>query len=155
MSHDEQLPKLHPGVTVLLSPVVVYGFCSLWLNITSNSLHQQLLELSQTIPMVKVWCLHRLESVIYHYMSVPVPPMPPEVPTRNPVMPVCHMEQELYVMVDLCVFLFMWWPRGCGWNSRLSLQSIDYLCSLRLYVFVRISLSTRYLTKIICNSWIL
>ena len=98
-----------------------------------NSLHQQLLELSQTIPMVKVWCLHRLESVIYHYMSVPVPPMPPEVPTRNPVMPVCHMEQELYVMVDLCVFLFMWWPRGCGWNSRLSLQSIDYLCSLRLY----------------------
>ena len=98
-----------------------------------NSLHQQLLELSQTISKVKVRCLHGLESVIYHYVSVPVPPMPPEVPTRNQVVPVCHMAQELYVMVDLCVLLFMWWLRGCGWNSRLSLQSIDYPISVRLY----------------------
>ena len=88
---------------------------------------------SQTIPMVKVRCLHRLEGVIYCYESVPVPPMPPGIPTRNPVVPVCHMTQELYIMVDLCVLLFMWWPRGCGWNSRLSLQSIDYPCSLRLH----------------------
>ena len=43
--------------------------------------------------MVKVGCLHRLEGVIYHYESVSVPPMPPEVPTRNPVVPVCHMAQ--------------------------------------------------------------
>ena len=103
-------------------------------NISSKSWHyQHLLELSlpQTMPRVKVRCLHRLRGVIYHYESVP--PMPPGVPTRNPGVPVCHMAQELYVMLDLYVLLFMWWPRGCGWNSRLSLQSIDYPCSLRLH----------------------
>ena len=112
--------------------------CSLWpvtvqlLRIwTSTS--KQVLYFSQPIPKVKVGYLHRLGSVIYCYVCVPVPPMPPEVPTWNPAVPVCHMAQELYVMVELCVLLFMWWPRGCGWISRLSLQSTECPCSLRLY----------------------
>ena len=33
---DEQLPELHPGATVSLSPVVVYGFCGYWPNIFSK-----------------------------------------------------------------------------------------------------------------------
>ena len=127
--------------------------CGLWLNnfwistflknFIQNSWHhqhQKVLELFSTyLNFLKPYQWSRLDvytdwrSVIYCYESVPVPPMPPEVPTRNPVVPVCHMAQELYVMVELCVLLFMWWPRGCGWNSRLSLQSIDYPCSLRLY----------------------
>ena len=40
---------------------------------------------------------------------------------------------KLYVMVELCVLLFMWWLRDCGWISKLSLQSTDCPCSLRLY----------------------
>ena len=36
-------------------------------------------------------------------MCVPVPPMPPEVSNGNPAVPVCHMAQELYAMVELCV----------------------------------------------------
>ena len=63
--------------------------------------------LSQPIPKVKVGYLHRLRSVIYHYVCVPLPPMPPEVPNGNPAVPVCHMAQEQFVMVEFCVLLFM------------------------------------------------
>ena len=146
VGQDEQ-PELHPGVAVSLRTLPVQlWFVVLWLNNSWNfNISQEFSPKiltsstptrtfsSQTIPMVKVRCLHKLRGVMYHYESVPVPPMPPGVPTRNLVMPVCHMAQELYAMVELCVLIFMWWPRGCGWNSRLSLQSMDYPCSLRLH----------------------
>ena len=83
-------PELHPGVWCHKGHFQCY-WVQLWFMVSAVSDSTFSSKFStptwtfSSISMVKVRCLHRLESVIYHYVSVPAPPVPPEVPTRNPV----------------------------------------------------------------------